>query len=1264
MAKVAAGISTPMPDRTETQPPAKRSPARLLGKIFYLVFLAIVFVFSVAVIFVYSLCLFKEEYVAGQAAIQMREYTGRPWQVDGPVRPVLFPSPGLSLTKVSLPAASINRMFEAGESPPFVTVQKVRVELDFWALLRGVVKLKRVDLRSVYVSMAYGLDGLPLWEPHPLEEFDGMDDACLESHQVLADMGFDEFDDESGDELDFFDEAPDMKNGEPESGGKTLQPGQTGSTTIAAPKKDIPVSSGTEQASAPQEQRQGEEAVSLGDLKASEQAPSSLNLPQSNASLPVGEEFAEGSTPGEIAVNTPSPLTPVLEQMVEMLDPDFREYLPALVVTDALFEYYEPDGALALQIAKGEVLFDPLAQENPLTFSGRTELPTIGISSGFFAKVSLGEEFSLLQGQVTGEMRIAPENLMERFVVFTYPFTWQKSGTIVDLTGVSLVSGKDTISADLTLDLTSGTITGPVRAHDVNMPKWFKFARNLPPGLQHALSTLSGTFDLFLDSKGVWATNGVFTSRALTVTGSITAEDFSKPVVEVDLDIPVVDLDFIFPFLATSDTEVSEWSDLVFDEPPLVPYPGDGGSNLPDVGYDVTVRIGSGQVHGIPANKGVVRCRPDEKDNTIVTFDIPDFLKGTLKGRLEIAGRSVKMIYDAARLDIARTPENREGGTQFGGLFTGKVSMKVDIDANGFWLDPWDLTVGGVLETASIGARGAGKWKLNSKKVDLKGNGKIFTSREKGIRADGVWDIKSEGLSSSWYPDGNDHLDGTLEGSIAWAPKPPAKGGKPVKYWRGIANIYGDLRGQGTMGLPISTHISPTTGKFTTALDWSLIKDEVKLNKAIFEGMGGICSGDVALNFAGEFQYQADTEMKVQPKILLKHWKMVPESFELPDVITGSGVLKGNPGQMEFSNLNLKVDGSPVRGSISKRVTGTVDVPASIAAKDKAAGQSSRKTMGKADWNISLQGDLLDLDKYLPPEKKDKPRSTEPWDFSSLYGQNIAAKVDFKGVRYKKLNTAKARLDMTLKDEELLAQFTSSGFYDGQLDIKIQGHLSPVLSQLKIQRGQGGAQNFRLGKLFSDMSGETSHYDGLAEIQFDLSGSMAGSADLPGGLSGNWGLLIKNGTYPAFLGTEGGLRNTFSHAAVSGVMEKGVMRWDNLTLSGSMIDMEGRGEVDLNANTLNVIINATVARVPTIPMHIEGNIDSPTMNVRGQALITENVQSAGSTIFGLIKGVLELPVRAIQGVGDLISGDSDKDKNKGGRPAPGGATRNTEDVRQ
>ena len=150
------------------------------------------------------------------------------------------------------------------------------------------------------------------------------------------------------------------------------------------------------------------------------------------------------------------------------------------------------------------------------------------------------------------------------------------------------------------------------------------------------------------------------------------------------------------------------------------------------------------------------------------------------------------------------------------------------------------------------------------------------------------------------------------------------------------------------------------------------------------------------------------------------------------------------------------------------------------------------------------------------------------------------------------------------------------------------------------------------------------------------------------GMSGTWNVGIKDGIYPAFIGSEtAGLRNTFSNASASGVLDKGIVRWDDFKLTGTMVDMNGDGVINMGDRVMDFTIYVTLARVPTVPVRFQGSFAAPSMSLRGAHMVVHTAKAAGTTVFDIFMGVLELPGRAAKGVGDLFSSEKpDKDKDK------------------
>ena len=186
-----------------------------------------------------------------------------------------------------------------------------------------------------------------------------------------------------------------------------------------------------------------------------------------------------------------------------------------------------------------------------------------------------------------------------------------------------------------------------------------------------------------------------------------------------------------------------------------------------------------------------------------------------------------------------------------------------------------------------------------------------------------------------------------------------------------------------------------------------------------------------------------------------------------------------------------------------------------------------------------------------------------------------------------------------------------------------------------LSKGNLVMKSINLAAAFADQ-GKGADYGGKADIVFDVSGTMRSDADMPAALSGVWGLEIRDGLYPAFVGSKtAGLRNTFSKASADGKMTKGVLETSNFLLSSSMVAMKGGGRLDLGKRVVDMNANVTLAGMPTFPVVVQGEFETFTINVGGN-FITGTAHVAGSTIFNIFKGILELPGKAVSGVNSLL----------------------------
>lgn len=958
-----------------------------------------------------------------------------------------------------------------------------------------------------------------------------------------------------------------------------------------------------------------------------------------------GTEGNEGEGSGPANAAPPDPAhAGRFERVAAALCPLPPSLLQPMSIRNGSLVSWTPEGEVLLSLSDVEARFLPDQEEN-LTLSAAFDLPGADLAIRFLLAARVGCEGMPATGRISGDIAMTPPGSRTLTARFSSAAQWRNTGKNVTLPDFRLEAEGDTLLADLNADLERAECSGKVTIERLSLTRWFGFGRALPPGLREALHTLTGSFDLVLDTTRAEARNLEASAGPLAVRGYVGTPDFSAPAVVVDVDLDRAELDPVFPFLAAAGRFVPEPQPPVFDHPPLAPYPDDPESAPPAdnadetrVGYDITIRVAKPRVHDVDGGPLTVTVLPaivEGTEKTRVGITATGLLEGGVKGRLDIDDTSIMMHYDVNSMELALLPENRDSTVRFAGKVTGACDMELPFLVNGDIADDWALRINAAVKGFTVtGFYDNAPWQIYADTAKISGAGSIFAVLEKGVRIEGRWDIGTQGVNTTWHPKGNDAFSGLFAGGLFWPPikggPPPSGQGKRSMERKSVERIKGALKLNGSLIVPLGSLRVPLTGKLNAKLDWRLHDDIVRLDDTEFSGMGSYFQGGVGIAFSGkEVRTNANASFKINPRELLRHWNMPPPpSVRAPRVLAGRMDIESTGRNLAFTNIKVEADGAPVSGKISWH-------PAPPGGEATESGH----------WIFRLAAEHLDLDALMPPDdpaQQQAAPSRKPWDLKALKNLSLDAQITLSRARRHKLSFSNVKATATLQRDRFSVHCESRNFYDGAATMLFQGTVVPDRSQITLRKGLMRLERVNFGKLLQDFSNEK-QYGGSADLVTDFSGTMTCDADIPAKLSGVWSLSIKNGLYPAFLSGESStLRNTFSLASSSGPLEKGVLRTENFTLTGPMVDMSGGGRYDLNHKTYDFQLSVTFAKVPTVPVRLYGNATEHRMTVRGADMVVETVQAAGSTVFELVKGVLSLPAHAVRGIGSLFEGKAEQ----------------------
>ncbi|MBG0775301.1 MAG: AsmA family protein [Desulfovibrionaceae bacterium] len=351
-----------------------------------------------------------------------------------------------------------------------------------------------------------------------------------------------------------------------------------------------------------------------------------------------------------------------------------------------------------------------------------------------------------------------------------------------------------------------------------------------------------------------------------------------------------------------------------------------------------------------------------------------------------------------------------------------------------------------------------------------------------------------------------------------------------------------------------------------------------------------------------------------------------------------------------------------------------------------AAGLAGTASISRWDdplLKFALAATPLDLDGYLPPKKdEDGPvdgkataekERRKPWDISflrapglRLEGSLTVARVTWRKLAYDNV-AATVRLSPGLLE---LFPFKAS-FYGGAITASLRAKADETLAV----QGEVAANGFNLEpvmrRLFDDDHlGGTAHlsvsYNTHGLTPHEVRSHMGGTASFtvtdgfyrfygenrpPAAMGGSAssgtvpGMAAPAGRSPGDAGGKDAAAGpqrkhlwsaVFSKAHGTFKAENGVISNDDFLMESLLAQAKGSGSADLGRETVDYLLNVQMTGIPTFPVHVHGSLNKPHTDIQAAGMITDTAERIGGSVFGLLRGVLTLPFKAIEKVTEPI----------------------------
>ena len=335
------------------------------------------------------------------------------------------------------------------------------------------------------------------------------------------------------------------------------------------------------------------------------------------------------------------------------------------------------------------------------------------------------------------------------------------------------------------------------------------------------------------------------------------------------------------------------------------------------------------------------------------------------------------------------------------------------------------------------------------------------------------------------------------------------------------------------------------------------------------------------------------------------------------------------------ARLVAAVKGNLAKQDLQAEVSGTLD-----GSPLKVKVELTKFAPMKANFDAEFE--RLDVDRYIPPEKKDG-KGDEPINLAMLRGKTVSGKVAIGALTalHVKLENVKAQLK--LADGKLEISPHSASLYGGTL----AGAFSAEAEGSRVQVKEN-IQNVAVGPLLRDYA-RKDLLEGRGDISFDVHSAGGSTLAIKRALAGSARVQMKEGAIKGVnlsLGAGGlksalGVKTTrhdpsqktdFSDLSATFAVKNGVAHNDDLKVQSSLLRVGGAGNLDLGHNSIDYQAKAILAAGGiAIPVKLDGPLDSPNWHVDYSGLL-------GSVAGGTAGSVQDLGKKGVGGVTDAVRG--------------------------
>jgi AsmA protein len=337
----------------------------------------------------------------------------------------------------------------------------------------------------------------------------------------------------------------------------------------------------------------------------------------------------------------------------------------------------------------------------------------------------------------------------------------------------------------------------------------------------------------------------------------------------------------------------------------------------------------------------------------------------------------------------------------------------------------------------------------------------------------------------------------------------------------------------------------------------------------------------------------------------------------------------------------------------------------------KAKFAAASFTPLRSTFDVAI--DRLNVDKYLPPKKKDeaakpeaKPGPEQPIDFSPLKGPDVAGSVRIGDLVASNVKAQNVRVDLKLRDGKLDVNPLSANLYQGT--VKGSASVNANTNQIGVKQALAGVQ---VGPLLKDAAG-VDMLEGKGNIALDITTTGNLVSAMKKALNGKASLALKDGAIKGInlaqslrnvksmfgagkkeseQGASAGEKTDFSELTASFDIRNGIAHNGDLSMKSPFLRLAGEGDINIPESSLNYLAKASVVASSggqggkdiadlaglTLPVRASGPFTALKYKIEFGSALSDSMKQKLEQQKESLKGKVEDKLRS-----ELLGGEKDK----------------------